>query len=408
MNYNLSDPNLDFDIEQEAIINALKGARADRQAEAPGFKTPAHWTANSGPLGGIGAAFTRLAGGLNERMAMDENRALSGEQRNRYDALQRELATPAPTSRTVLKQALQAGPTEEGGSLPDIQTQTQEQIPENEYRLAENQRRMGVAQQMSRLPMARGMADELWKKGIAFPEKMMELEAKHIEAGQRAAQTAADKEAQALRDEQMRRDIAAGRNATSITIAGMPARGGGARDRFQIAYGPDGTGMRINLDTGESTPLEGVAKPTKPPTSAQMKQQKINDAPAKIDSIMQEAKKNEESFGIVPAAASMLPNIVGSRVTSKVLNEDQKVAREKVMAQAAETIHELYGAALSRNEAGRADAWAVNPTDDYSTVMSKLRMAKEYAASRANKPSSSKYDDDKEARYQAWKAGQGK
>lgn len=209
MNYNLSDPNLDFDIEQEAIINALKGARTDRQAEAPGFKTPAHWTARSGPLGGIGAAFTRLAGGLNERMAMDENRALSGEQRNRVDALQRELATPAPTSRTVLKQALQAGPTEEGGSLPDIQTQTQEQIPENEYRLAENQRRMGVAQQMSRLPMARGMADELWKKGIAFPEKMMELEAKQIEAGQRAAQTAADKEAQALRDEQLRRDIAA-------------------------------------------------------------------------------------------------------------------------------------------------------------------------------------------------------
>ena len=75
----------------------------------------------------------------------------------------------------------------------------------------------------------------------------------------------------------------------------------------------------------------------------------------------------------------MLPNIVGSRLMSKVLTPDQQKARIKVQTQAAKVIHDVYGAALSRNEAFRAEGWAPDPRDDYESTMRKLQGAKEYA-----------------------------
>ena len=126
-------------------------------------------------------------------------------------------------------------------------------------------------------------------------------------------------------------------------------------------------------------PGDTFGKPAKAPTKAEEAVKKAMAAPGQIDQIMKEAESNKEAFGIVPAATTMLPNIVGSRLMSKVLTPDQQKARIKVQTQAAKVIHDVYGAALSRNEAFRAEGWAPDPRDDYESTMRKLQGAKEYA-----------------------------
>lgn len=231
------------------------------------------------------------------------------------------------------------------------------------------------------------------QQALTAPQRQAEQEFRAKEAANLAAERqAAELQRQRERlEEQARRERERAQDrADNIRLAASlrPASGeAGPKMQLVDTVDKDGNPVKVAVDMRNLKPGEEFGKPKKPPTAAENKQAVIDSAPGKIESIMKEAEKNEKSFGIVPAAASMLPNIIGSRVVSKHLTEDQRVAREKVMAQAAETIHALYGAALSRNEAGRADAWAVNPTDDYDTVMSKLRMAKEYATSRAgNKP----------------------
>ena len=230
------------------------------------------------------------------------------------------------------------------------------------------------------------------QQALTAPQRQAEQEFRAKEV----AALAAERQAEQARLQRERLDaqaqLARERIEAQKELRALTASLAGGRERepkMQLVdtVDKDGNPVKVAVDMRNLKPGEEFGKPKKPPTAAENKQAVIDSAPGKIESIMKEAEKNEKSFGIVPAAASMLPNIIGSRVVSKHLTEDQRVAREKVMAQAAETIHALYGAALSRNEAGRADAWAVNPTDDYDTVMSKLRMAKEYAASRAgNKP----------------------
>ena len=165
-------------------------------------------------------------------------------------------------------------------------------------------------------------------------------------------------------------------------VAGLVASLRPAPDRApktQIAYGPDGKGYLVDMATGEQRPLGEIGKPAKAPTKAEEAVKKAMAAPGQIDQIMKEAESNKEAFGIIPAATTMLPNIVGSRLMSKVLTPDQQKARIKVQTQAAKVIHDVYGAALSRNEAFRAEGWAPDPRDDYDSTMRKLQGAKEYS-----------------------------
>ena len=174
-----------------------------------------------------------------------------------------------------------------------------------------------------------------------------------------------------------------GRQETARLVASLKASGGGSDNKPKMQFidtvDEKGNPVKRAVDMNAVKPGDTFGKPAKAPTKAEEAVKKAMAAPGQIDQIMKEAESNKEAFGIVPAATTMLPNIVGSRLMSKVLTEDQQKARIKVQTQAAKVIHDVYGAALSRNEAFRAESWAPDPRDNYETTMRKLQGAKEYA-----------------------------
>ena len=202
-------------------------------------------------------------------------------------------------------------------------------------------------------------------------DRMQELQLRAMDARATAAERFAAQKEIAQMQIDARKDMA--HLAASLRPAPAP--------HTSIAYGPDGKGYLVDMRTGAQTPLQDVGKAPKAPSANDLKAEKLAGASGRIANIIDEASKNAESFGIVPSVASMLPNAVGSRVTSMALKEPQRIARANVMRQAAQEIHDLYGAALSRGEAGRANSFAPNPNDDYDTIMSKLKSAKQYADS---------------------------
>ena len=185
MAYDLNDPNLDFDIEQEAIINALKGARKDRRAEPPEL-TGRTWAPSGSALGGIGAALTRAAGGINESRAMREQRALAGEQQRRFDTLQQELT--APMTKEVEGYSYGQGP------LMDLSEQPRETVPQSP--LEQSKRRLDIYSRMSRLPMARGLAQAGIKSEVDFPERQALLEQQQLQQRELQAQRLAQQQSQ--------------------------------------------------------------------------------------------------------------------------------------------------------------------------------------------------------------------
>jgi hypothetical protein len=230
INYN--SPSLDFDLEAEALVNALKNSRGMALTEAPAVAARG-FTPSASKLGGVAAALTRTAGMLGENRVMDERRALADEELRRFTALQRELATPGTKAgKPVLTYANTDVANQYGTNRGSAQTQMladqeagmpelradqvfntdkgsqQSVMLDDQYDafapkpvkvndptdfvshqttvplspMEENARRMEIAQKMSRLPMARKQADQLWQKGIGFPEAMAQIEAKAAEA----------------------------------------------------------------------------------------------------------------------------------------------------------------------------------------------------------------------------------
>jgi hypothetical protein len=192
-----SNPNLDFDLEAASLIKALKQAEGMRDARLA-------------PQAQLVNGRAMFGGGPGQMLASGVDNIVGGFHAPQIEQQQRDLASEQQRRMTDLQGQLSAPPTEDP--------------------LADNQRRMGIAQQMSRLPQARTMAEQLFKQGTAFPEKMAELKAKQVEAGEKEALRLREKEAADLRHAEMLKTIAANKNATSITIAGMPSRsniGGG-------------------------------------------------------------------------------------------------------------------------------------------------------------------------------------
>ncbi len=238
MAINYSSPSLDFDVETEALLNALKNQRQDAAAVAPTVAARG-FTPGAAPLGGVGAALTRAAGMMGEGRVMDERRALSAEELRRLNQLQAELATPGRkpgksfrtygNTDTANKYGTDRGSAqtqmlaEQDAGMPELRADQvfntekgsqQSVMLDDQYDafapkptrvndptdfvehtttvpmtpMEENARRMDIASRMSRLPMARKQADQLWQKGIGFPETMAQLEAKQIDAREARAQ----------------------------------------------------------------------------------------------------------------------------------------------------------------------------------------------------------------------------
>lgn len=361
---------MDYELQSQLLVNALKEAEGQRAVRMPEAKMQGNYAILPGAGNTLDAGLNRILGNWQKPQIEQQMADLRGQERGDYDRLLKELTTPG--MRQVQDNSSPMGP------LPEPVTRNAPLSPVDESR-----RRLNVYGQMSRLPMAKAMADKGIASEVDFPEKQalreQAIEGAREQQRQRGEDQfrtdrarAEDRNTQIQMQLEGRKDLA--RLAASLRPA--PAAPAG---KTQIAYGPDGKGYLVDMTTGEQRPLGDVGKPAKAPTKAEEQQKKLNAAPAMIDTIMKEAEGNREAFGIVPAATTMLPNIIGSRVMSKVLTPDQQKARIKVQSQAAKVIHDVYGAALSRNEAFRAEGWAPDPRDDYDTTMRKLQGAKEYA-----------------------------
>lgn len=156
------DPNLDFGLEQELLVKALKQAEGQQASRMKSVGvTPAgrfQVTADTGPGGVAVAGLDRIVGNIAKPQIEQNMRDLSGEEARRYDDLTRQM-----------------------NESPAVDYNNPDEL------VADNTRRMGIAAQMSKLPMAEKMAQTYLAKGAAFPETISQLRMKQIEAGQQNA-----------------------------------------------------------------------------------------------------------------------------------------------------------------------------------------------------------------------------
>ena len=193
MPYDLNDPNLDFAGQAEILARALKQNQLLQNTQADQGIGGSGIYARSSPLSGVGAALSRGAGQYNQSQAEASQTALNQEQLKRYDELTRQMNTPG--TKSVLTKSLRQGE----GPLMEPNFDTTETKQPLDYSnpddlIADNSRRMAIATQMSKLPLAQKTAQDYLSKGAAFPEAIAQLQMKQIEAGQQNASRALERE----------------------------------------------------------------------------------------------------------------------------------------------------------------------------------------------------------------------
>ena len=353
---------IDYDLENDLAVRKLKEAAALRGSELAsptirvGDRDIVNW------LGPVNRLMEQTQGNRMEDESTARLRGLGQQQQGEVDTYNKAVSTPG--TRTLS----QEGPTVDGGNIPD------QQIPLSPE--AENQRQMALSMDAMRLPKARAMASQFVQSGVGFPEKQAQLKAQQdLQREQQAARLQQAKE-QAAMLEEGRAQRAADSNALKMTIAQIAASNRGVSN--------SNADLQRELLQARIDKLHEGPKPTAAETKAKAAEEKAIKSAERIDGLVKEAGDNKGAFGIVPAVASMLPNVIGSRITSKSLTEKEQVTRAKVMTEGAKVIHDIYGAALSRGEAARADSWAPNPNDDYNSIVRKMKAAKEYSKSLTN------------------------
>ena len=158
-------------------------------------------------------------------------------------------------------------------------------------------------------------------------------------------------------------------------------------DNKPVFFSPTKAGNYVRDEEGNLARYDGIVVPAGQAAKAEVLEQDARDSLPKMDALIAKTKANPDAFGIVPAlaGASYIPNSIGSRITSAALSPAERDARVAVMRDAAVLINKIYGAALSRNEAARANTWAPAPDDDYDSTMAKLIGAKAYASELAGR-----------------------
>ena len=255
MPYDLNDPNLDFADQAEILARALKRSQLDRDTEAHG---------NQGVAGGIGAALSRAAGQYSQSQAEASQTALNREQLKRYDELTRQMNQPG--TKTVLTKSLRQG---EGPLMePNFDT-TETQRPLDysnpDDLIADNTRRMGIATQMSKLPLAQKTAQDYLSRGAAFPEAIAKMRMDQIERGQQAAQKAQDtaKENQDKREWQAQQNEMYKRTAeqqNAYLAAALTQRGGGGKSSDPAINQDAADFIAGRFLEGDKTALTGISR----------------------------------------------------------------------------------------------------------------------------------------------------
>jgi hypothetical protein len=254
---------------------------------------------------------------------------------------------------------------------------------------------MEIAGQMTKLPNSRKQAEQYLSKGAGFPETLALLRAKQIEAGEQNAVRLQEAALRAKELEEGRNQRASEANALRMTLAAMRQAGGsgsGSDVSMQHkGFTPEGQPVSYNPKDGQiyvgGKPYQGDVVGGSDYSKGGVKKREAEGDVRRVDEIIGKVEANKEAFGTVPALASSqwLPNSISSRILDKALTPEQRQARTAVAQEAAQAINEIYGAALSAGESARADQWAYKATDSFETTMTKLKQARAWAASNADK-----------------------
>jgi hypothetical protein len=143
-----------------------------------------------------------------------------------------------------------------------------------------------------------------------------------------------------------------------------------------IEHRPDGTNVPY---TGQVIPKTDLSKEVKGV-------QEINANIARADDVIQRMEANPGMFGIKPGLISKIPiDIVQSHLMKRVLSPEQLRDRALIMRQAAQEVHDIYGAALTKGETARSLSWAINPGESEETTAAKIYAARDWAKQNLHK-----------------------
>jgi hypothetical protein len=155
------------------------------------------------------------------------------------------------------------------------------------------------------------------------------------------------------------------------------------RERFQLGYDKEGNGVRINMDTGETLPLQGVGKAA----GAAKKSARAEKEATATSDLLDKISAAEQGLPYASGAGSVVPAGVRQLYT----DENTKMADANISALGAEQAHALYGAAFTASEQARAAQFLPVTTgitpDTADTIKSKLkalRMIAEKKQARIN------------------------
>jgi hypothetical protein len=393
------------DWEDEALQSQIATAQALRNKglNDPTGQMIGDWYMAKSPWAILGQT---AGGGLLEQQARGRQGEIQGAREQQFN----EWSGARPSPMTTQTQEL-AGPMPEGG--PEILTGTA-QVPKPFQQQAAEMQDWSAKGAQIRHPLAQSMAAAGMQHALTMPEKQLAAEVAAEEKKQALALSLAAKaEAERIRmeDKEAARQLSQADKQENMRLAGAIAAENrrSQRDRFQVVQGADGTMHRVNLETGEAAPITAGGQALKKPNTAETKSlnaaQNIVD---KVDAALAELEAQPDAVGL----KTLVPDIALQRI-----NPAGGLARAKVAELAAEKAHELYGAAFTGAERTRANQFLPGPGDNIDTVKKKLKNMRDLAVGVQTRaqgktpaaPGGGSYGDaDKEARYQAWKASQGK
>lgn len=353
MDYDITDPNLDFAGRSDIVARALRRAQAMQD-----FTNPRPEMANA--RGIAGEALINASGGIGARAAESEQRALSDEQIRRFDDIAKQLGTPGTKKAKVLAKTLAAD------------QQGPEQTIEADVPLSpveENQRQMTLGMQMSKLPMARGIGQKFIESGVGFPEKMAGIESQQQQQNAIAAQKAQER----LAEIQMRLEDRAIDRASREALAreGMALRRSLAEMARSVGQGNQD--LQRELLQARIDKLHEPKGPGRESAAAEKARHEAAIGMASIDDAMAELDKPAAKNALGPV--NVLPGAI-----RQFTDPEGVAARAAIANIGSMKLHDRSGAAVTVGELPRLVPFIPNVTDTAKTAKVKLgKMKDEYA-----------------------------
>ena len=174
-------------------------------------------------------------------------------------------------------------------------------------------------------------------------------------------------------NEQIRRDAEARRNRPQAT-GYVSARSGNP-----LRFAPDGGNYMDGDNVVDSSELVSAADFNKEAAKAR----EVVAAVARAEKVKKTAEENKSAFDTAKVnkarALSKIP-LIGEQQAAAMFTPEEQTVRAEVARESAAIVNELYGAALSAGEQGRAQGFTPGENDNLEMLMPKLEAAIAWAS----------------------------